>query len=480
MRPRTKIVATLGPATDRPGELERLVEAGTDVVRLNLSHGDTDGHLRRLAGVREIERQLDRFIGVLVDLPGPKIRAADFGDQPIVFAAGDRVSIRHGASSSDHEVIGVGLMVARDAVAVDDRIVIGDGAISLRVRGLRDHEILTEVESPGSTQGRPGVHFATATRGLGAPTSGDLELARRFVAEDIDFMAISYVRAAQDVLAVRAVTGDDCALVAKIESGAAVTALADLITVSDAIMVARGDLGIDVALEDVPHLQKEIIGQCVAHGRPVITATQMLESMIAAPTPTRAEVSDVANAVLDGTDAVMLSGETALGVDPSAVVRTMVRILIRAERRDTTRSPRASKSSGRGPSLGGGPLDADEITRALAHAGAQAASDLEVAGIVCCTRTGRTVRALAGFRPATGLFALSPSVATLRRCVLSHGVVPLLVSDSSTTDDMIALAVERCIASGSVLPGDVVVVIAGAPERPSGAAADTVRIVRIP
>lgn len=482
MRPRTKIVATLGPATDPPEVLAEVLRAGVDVVRLNLSHGDIDGHLRRLESVRRHEHQLDRFVGVLVDLPGPKVRAGDFGDQPVAFDTGDRVVIRFADAASGHDVIAVDPIAASDAIRVDDRVVIGDGAISLRVQRIGDQEIHTVVESPGSTQGRPGVHFATTERTLVAPTANDLELARRFASEDVDFMAVSYVRSASDVLDVRAVVGDRCALVAKIETGAAVDGIEQLIDVSDAIMVARGDLGIDLPLEDVPHLQKLIIDECVKRGRPVITATQMLESMIVAPTPTRAEVSDVANAVLDGTDAVMLSGETALGADPANVVRTLRRILIRADadaasvtRPIPTNAERHQVDRGAGRN----PLDADVITNALTHAGARAAADLENASIICWTRSGRTARALARHRPSSRLFAVSASVATLRQCSLSWGLLPLQVDDTELTDELVRRAVARCLETGEVAVGDLVVIITGAPEHPSGAAADMLRIVPI-
>jgi pyruvate kinase len=292
----------------------------------------------------------------------------------------------------------------------------------------------------------------------------------------VEYIAVSFVRAAADVQAVRAVVGERAQLVAKIETSSALANLVGLVEVSDAIMVARGDLGIDCPLEDVPHLQKQIIRHCVEAGVPVITATQMLESMVTAPSPTRAEVSDVANAVFDGTDALMLSGETAIGHDPAAVVSTMARIAERAEaeasyRQWAERLGRVQRASW--------DTTTDRVAAALSHAAWQAAVDAGASAILCCTRSGRTVRAMAKFRPAAQLIGLSPNPTTVRSMALSWGVDPIQVDRYTSTDEMVWFAVETAMRHGRISSGDVVLVLAGAPDRPSQVAADVLRIVTV-
>jgi pyruvate kinase len=284
------------------------------------------------------------------------------------------------------------------------------------------------------------------------------------------------VRTSADVARVREVVGDRAHLVAKIETAAALDDIEAIIETSDAVMVARGDLGIDCPLEDVPHLQKHIIRRCVEAGVPVITATQMLESMISAPSPTRAEVSDVANAVFDGTDAVMLSGETAIGHDPVSVVRTMSQIAARAEAEAAYRQ--WAERLGRVQRSQWGP-DSDRITAALAHAASRAALDVEAAAILCCTRTGRTARAMARFRPEAMLFGISPDPFTIRTLTLTWGVQPMAMPECHSTDEMVWLAVEAAVRTGRVHNGQIVVVLAGAADRIGTAAADVMRIVGI-
>jgi pyruvate kinase len=289
-------------------------------------------------------------------------------------------------------------------------------------------------------------------------------------------VAVSFVRQAADVDAVRTVVGDRAQLVAKIETSTALSNLSDIIERSDAIMVARGDLGIDCPLEDVPHLQKSIVRECVEAGVPVITATQMLESMVTAPSPTRAEVSDVANAVFDGTDALMLSGETAIGHDPVGVVTTMARIAERAEAEAGYRAwgERLGRMQRRSWDVG-----ADRVTAALAHAALQAAVDVGAAAILCCTRTGRTARAMARFRPVAQLIGLSPNPTTVNSMALSWGVDPIHVNTYTTTDEMVWCAVETAVTQGRISAGDTILVLAGSPDRPSTAAADVMRIVTV-
>jgi pyruvate kinase len=476
MTRRTKIVATLGPASDQPAALERLLRAGVNVVRLNLSHGPLDEHLARLAVVRAVAAKLDRPIGVLADLPGPKVRAGRFPEGGVELVAGAYLAIRAGDLPSDAGTMHVDYPTLIDDLRVGDRLILGDGAISLRVVHMTGDSAQVVVETGARTQGRPGVHLPSERLRLTTPTDDDLVLAEAMAAAGVEFIAVSFVRAGDDVRKVRAVVGDRAELVAKIETASALATLPDIMDASDAIMVARGDLGIDCPLEDVPHLQKAIIRRCVEFGIPVITATQMLESMVTAPSPTRAEVTDVANAIFDGTDALMLSGETAIGHDPALVVETMGRIAERAEaeasyRQWAQRLGRVQRE--RWDSL------SDQITAAVTHAASQAAHDVGSAAILCCTSSGRTAKAMARFRPESELIALSPNPRTVHALTLSWGVEPVSVDTYSSTDEMVWYAVERAVQAGYVEADDLVVVLAGSPGRDKSTAADVMRIVRV-
>jgi pyruvate kinase len=469
-------VATIGPASEAADVLEALIRTGVDVVRLNLSHGEPDEHLERLARIRAAAELVGRPVGVLADLPGPKIRAGRFPDGGVALNGGSLIRIAGGTGPSDAGTITVEYAPLVEDLAVDDRVVLGDGAISLRVTECTSSGVLAQVETGGRTQGRPGIHVSSERLRLTTPTEEDLELAEQFAAAGVEYLAVSFVRAAADVAEVRGVVGDRAQLVAKIETSAALSNIASIVDEADAIMVARGDLGIDCPLEDVPHLQKSIIRRCVEAGVPVITATQMLESMISAPSPTRAEVSDVANAVFDGTDALMLSGETAIGHDPVEVVATMGRIAERAEAEASYRG--WADRLGRAQRVQWSETT-DRTTAAITHAAWQAADDVGAAAIICCTRSGRTARAMARFRPAAQLLGLSPDRRTVSSMALSWGVDPIVVDTYTTTDEMVWFAVETAVQQGRVAPGDTVLVLAGAPDRPGTAAADVLRIVTV-
>ena len=468
-------MSTIGPSSSDPATLVRLIEAGVDVVRLNLSHGDLPEHLVRLAAVRDAADLVGRPVAVLADLPGPKIRAGRFPEGGVELPAGSYVRVVTGDQMSDAGTIVIDHPGITDGLVAGDRIVLGDGAISLTVDSPAAGGVVARVDTGGRTQGSPGVHLSSERLALTTPTEEDLELAEAMASAGVEYLAVSFLRSAAELAPVRAVVGDRARLVAKIETAAALGDLVAIIEAADAVMVARGDLGIDCPIEDVPHLQKTIIRECVERGVPVITATQMLESMVTAPSPTRAEVSDVANAVFDGTDALMLSGETAIGHDPVAVVETMAAIAERAEREASYRAwadrlGRMQRTQW--DSIG------DRVTAALSHAATLAARDVDAAAILCCTRSGRTARAMARFRPEMTLLGLSPDPSVVRALALSWGVVPVEVGTYATTDEMVWHAVETAVRSGRVAHGETVLVLAGAPDRPSGAAADVLRIVR--
>jgi len=482
MTRRTKIVATLGPASEHPAVIRDMITAGVDVFRLNLSHGDVESHLQRLADVRAVAAELDKHVGVLADLPGPKIRAGRFPDGGVTLDPAATIHLEPGHGPSDAGTIRVEYPTLLDDLKVGAHVQLGDGAIALRITAVREDHATATVEAGGRANGSPGVHIPSDAMRLMTPTDEDLVLAETMAAAGVDFMAVSFVRAAADVEKVREVVGDRADLVAKMETASSVANLESIVEAADAIMVARGDLGIDCPIEDVPHLQKRIVRHCVSEGVPVITATQMLESMINSPSPTRAEVSDVANAVFDGTDAVMLSGETAIGRDPVSVINTMSTV---AERAEGEASYRAwANRLGREQRVGD--FDAPErITMALTHAASQAAIDGDVSAILCCTRTGLTARAMARFRPDATMVGLAPDASMARRMSLIWGVDPLTVEVYTSTDDMVWFAVETALQRNEIEHGDTVLVLAGAPApaRPGAErmrpATDVLRLVQV-
>jgi pyruvate kinase len=469
---RTKIVATLGPASGSPEMIGALLDAGMDVVRLGLAHGTTAEHLAAIELVRTLAAERGRHVGVLADLPGPKVRTGAFPAGGAFLAEGDEVTLAAGEGPSDSPHIQVDEPRLADVVAPGETIVLGDGTVALDVVAVEGGVVRTTVSSGGRLQGRPGAHLPSDRWLPPVPTDDDLRLIDE-VARHADWVAVSFVRTPQELHKVRAALGPDGPqLMAKIETRAAVEHLDDLLAVVDGVMVARGDLGIDFPIEDVPHLQKRIIGASGARGLPVVTATQMLESMVSAPTPTRAEATDVANAVVDGTDALMLSAETAIGHDPALTVATMARIAARAEQFDDQRTGAYEVGlSQRRPSR-------EAVTVAMAHAALRASDELNLSAIVCCTRAGPTARAMAALRPLCRLVGASPSLATARQLTLSWGVEPLVVDEYRTTDEMVWCVVEAAVAAAMVHHGDVIAVLAGAPDA-EPRTTDVLRVVNV-
>ena len=471
-------MATLGPASDPPDVLDAMLLAGVDVVRINLSHGHLDGHIARLHAVREAATRTGSVVAVLADLPGPKVRAA-----PSPTAASNWRPERRSRWSP----ISTSSSCERDRRRLRDVA----GGPSLRRPGRdrrwRDHARRRADHAGGrpsvscaaavTRRADQGVHLPSERLRFQTPTAKTWCWLRPWSRQGADFLAVSFVRGADDLRKVRAsVAPLTTRLVAKIETLPAIEHLDEIIAASDAVMVARGDLGIECPLEDVPHMQKRIVRVCVEAGVPVITATQMMESMITAPSPTRAEVSDVANAVFDGTDALMLSAETAIGVDPVNVVRTMARVAERAER-DADYAHWADHL-GR---LQRTAFPMDPIaSRWPSHTPPGLPQPMLVRdAILCCTRSGRTALAMARFRPTARLIGLSPDLATVRALALSWGVESLQVETYTTTDELVWHAVESAVQHGLVSVGQTVLVLAGAPDRASGASTDVLRIVRV-
>jgi len=489
---RTKIVATIGPASEDPSTLGRMVAAGMNMARLSLAHGPVQETLDRIKRVRDAAHEAGETVGILADLPGPKVRVAAFPDNGVYLTEGETVELAPAEpaepadpadpagkpATSDWRRIAVDLPDLLDHIRPGDTVSLGDGGIRLLIETADVHRAVARILTGGRVRGRPGVALPAGRFAVKTPTTDDLRLLEIVCEADVDAVAISFVRAAADVERVRSAAGPDAPmLVAKIETQEAVDALDEVIPASDGVMVARGDLGIRCSLEDVPHYQKRIIRTGVAFGKPVITATQMLESMVSAPTPTRAEVSDVANAVFDGTSALMLSGETAIGHDPVAAVLAMASIATRAEREFDYLRWGASLGAQQVAETQGAPAPI-RITAALSAAAWRAATDSQASAIIACTNTGATAKAISRFRPTMPILAATPSARTARQLSVAWGITPLLVARQQTTDDIVWFAIKAAVEKGIVHTNDVVAVLVGSPLDPDPAS-DVLRLVRI-
>ena len=460
--------------------LQRLVAAGMDMARVSLAHGPLDESIERIARIRAAAAAERRVVGVLVDLPGPKIRSAPFPDGGVHLNEGDTVDLVQGGPGavSTWEAIAVDHPDLLEALHAGDRVALGDGGTELLVEEVQPVRAVARVLTGGRVQGRPGVAVPEERFALETPTPEDLRMLEVLVGVGVDAAAISFVRSAADVQRVRSEIGTGGPmLVAKIETRAAVDQIDEIVGVADGVMVARGDLGIRCALEDVPHFQKHIIRTGVAYGRPVITATQMLESMIHAPTPTRAEVTDVANAVFDGTSALMLSAETAIGHDPVLAVATMARITVRAER-EFDYDGWGANLGRQQQSVAAGASAPVRITAAISAAASRAARDADVAAIIACTNTGSTARSISRFRPKVPILAVTPSAVTARQLSVAWGITPVLGDRHGSSDDITWFAVEKAVATGIVKAGDVVAVLVGSPTEVNPMT-DVLRLVRV-
>ena len=477
---RTKIVATVGPASEDPVILRRMIAAGMSTARLSLAHGPLAETLDRIELVRRAAKEEGRTVGVMADLPGPKIRAASFPEQGAYLREGEDAELVPGGpdDKSDWCTIVVDHPDLLTYLRAGDTVALGDGGISLMVETLHDDRAVTRVTTGGLVQGRPGVGLPARRFAVKTPTEDDLRLLAAVCEAGVDAVAISFVRSAADIEAVRAAAGEHSPmLMAKIETQEAVDALDEVIQAADAVMVARGDLGIRCALEDVPHYQKQIIRAGVAYGRPVVTATQMLESMVRAPAPTRAEVSDVANAVFDGTSALMLSGETAIGHDPVAAVATMATIAARAEREFDHESWGRQLGHQQIAETRGAPAPV-RITAAISAAAWRAANEAQVSAIIACTNSGATARAISRFRPTVPILAATPSYRTAHQLSMAWGITPFVVGTHRSTDDIVWFAIKAAVELGLAKTDDVVAVLAGSPQDPEPAT-DVLRLVRI-
>ncbi len=477
-RRRTKILATIGPASDSEAVLRGMIEAGMDAVRLNLSHGTLDEALATHARVRALAEEMGRAVGTLVDLPGPKIRAGTFGRDGVDLPAGHRLRLEPGNERSTAEVVQVDYDGLLEGIEAGDRISFGDGGIDIEVVDTPGGRLEAVVSHGGHLTGRPGVHIPSERLRVATPTPDDLRILDAFVEAGVDMVAISFVRSAHDVRRLGAEPHPRGPLVvAKIETRSAIDNLAGILDAAGAVMIARGDLGIECAIEDLPHLQKHIIRECIAHGRPAITATQMLESMIHAPSPTRAEASDVANAVFDGSSAVMLSGETATGRDPVNVVATMARLCARADANFDVDGWTRLVSRLRVTDPDGGDGRYRRITDTMTDAAWRVAQELGANAILCLTRSGFTVRAIARYRPTTPILGFTPDERVQRQLSVSWGATPLPLSGFADNEHMVEEAIRTARDAGHVRVGDIVVVLAGIDGR--SRTTDVLRVIHV-
>jgi len=450
--PRTKIVCTLGPASNTPEKIRELIQSGLDVARINFSHGTHEQHARVIADIRRVSAELGRAVAILGDLQGPRIRIGVL-PAPIELLEDAELVLAPEELASDGEIPVTYDMLADD-VSPGKRILINDGLIEVAVVAIEGRSVRCRVLHGGklsSNKGMnlPGVHVSAPS--LTEKDRADLVFA---VAHDLDAVALSFVRVAADLHELRTLVPKHMLLVAKIEKDVALQNIEEILTASDAVMVARGDLGVELPFEEVPIAQKRIIALANRMGRPVITATQMLESMITHPRPTRAEASDVANAILDGTDAVMLSAETAAGQYPRLAVEAMRRIILEIE--SNPRPPYAQRLEHRSD----GPVNTEE---AIAAATTAAVRMLHAPLVVVFTKSGFSARIVSSYRPAVPILALTDEPRVCRQLSLVWGVIPRLVPTARGYDHMVAMATRDATELRLAFPGDRVVVTAGAP-----------------
>jgi len=455
---KTKIVCTIGPASQSEEILEAMIRGGMNVARLNLSHGTHQDHLEKIQTIRRLSDKLGKPVAILLDLAGPKIRVGTVPDPGISIKPGGIFVLTNRDVSASEDAVSVNYRNLPGEVKAGDRILLADGLMELVVVETSETDIVCRVVTGGTLTSHKGINLPTGTLSAPAMTSKDHKDLLFGLEHDVDYIALSFVRKAEDIRQIKDIIvrqGKDTPVIAKIEKHEALDDIEAIVAVSDGIMVARGDLGVEIPLEEVPLIQKRLIGTANIHGKPVITATQMLRSMTASPRPTRAEAADVANAVLDGTDAVMLSEETASGDYPIEAVDYMNRLVMAAE----TGFPFEQFLRR---------LPKNDISESVAHASCILADHLGVKAIVAHTLSGMTARYISRFRPRQPIIALSPNVRTVRRLTLCWGCQPRLVSDSQDTDDMLEKATSTAMKAGGIAVGDLIVITVGHPVWVSG------------
>lgn len=451
---RAKIVCTLGPATGTPEAIRELISAGMDVARLNMSHGSHEVHAKSYAMVRQMADETMHGVGILADLQGPKIRLATFANGPVDVFNGDVFTITTRDVPGDKTICSTTYAGLPGDCKPGDLLLIDDGKVTLQVTQVNGTEVVTKVIEGGTLSNNKGINLPGVAVSVPALSEKDIEDLRWALRQGVDMVALSFVRSAADIEDVHQIMNEEgirIPVIAKIEKPQAVANLEEIVNVFDGIMVARGDLGVELPLEQVPLVQKEAISLARAAGKPVIVATQMLDSMITMSRPTRAEASDVANAVLDGADALMLSGETSVGEHPALVVQTMSRIIEHIEKEALGRLPKISDDG------------SDSTALALTAAAVDVAQHIHARSLVVFTETGRSVLQVARHRPDTGILAFTPNPRVRNQLSLAWGTETFLVPPVHHTDDMVEQIDRTLLDLGRFARNEHVVVIAGVP-----------------
>lgn len=462
MMRKTKIVCTIGPASRAYDVIEKLIRMGMNVARLNFSHGSYKEHLQVIENICQASLKIGQPIAILQDLGGPKIRIGKIIKEPIFLKEGSSFILTNRKVPGDEQEVSVTFPSLPQKVKKGDCIFLADGTLELKVKEFASTDIICHVVRGGKLTSHQGVNIPNISMDIPSLTEKDYQDILFGIKNKVDFIGLSFIRRAEDVLKVRKILkenkAEEISLIAKIEKKEAVDNLKEIIETSDGIMVARGDLGVEIPLENVPLVQKNIIKKCNFVGKPVITATQMLISMMSNPRPSRAEVTDVANAILDGTDAIMLSEETAVGNYPLEAVETMNKIALRIEKAIDYEKILSERS------ISVKPTNAD----AISHATCQVALDLKVKAIVTFTFSGSTARMVSRYRPPVPIIAASTQDSTVKKLTLSWGVYPFKTEELADTDDMITRSRKVALETGLVRPGEKIVITAGIPFRVPG------------
>jgi pyruvate kinase len=459
---KTKIVCTIGPSSESLENIKKLITAGMNVARLNFSHGDFEEHGNRMRTIRQACEELNTTVAILLDTKGPEIRLGKLKEEPLDLVQGEYITLTTEEILGDINRVPVTYKDLPGDIEIGSTILIDDGLIGMTVVDIQGTEIKCQIVNSGQIKSKKGVNVPGAAISMPGMTEKDAGDIKFGIEMGVDFIAASFVRRASDVLEIRELLERHDArhihIISKIENQQGVDNLDEILEVSDGLMVARGDLGVEIPAEEVPLAQKLMIEKCNRAGKPVITATQMLDSMQRFPRPTRAEASDVANAIFDGTDAIMLSGETAAGKYPVESVETMSRIAVRAEsalnyREIFVKQAKAQQTS---------------VTEAISQAVANSALDLEARAIVTSTESGYTARMISKYKPKSPIIAVTPIDQVLRRLQLVWGVTAVKGTMASTTDEMFEIAVKGAMDSGLVQLGDTIIITAGVPVGRSG------------
>ncbi len=460
---RTKMVCTIGPASDSPEVLEQLMKSGLNVCRLNFSHGTHEGHQKTIDNIKSVRDRLDLPIGIMLDTKGPEIRLGDFKDGPVSLEYGDIFTLTTREILGDKDIVSISYKDLPNDIKAGSIILIDDGLVELEVTQVKDGtEIVCKALNTGEISNHKGVNVPNVKLNLPSITEKDVDDILFGIKNEVDFIAPSFIRKADDVIQIRKIleenNAEDIEIISKIENQEGIDNIDEIVDASDGIMVARGDMGVEIRTEEIPLVQKTLIRKANAKGKSVITATQMLDSMIRNPRPTRAEVTDVANAILDGTGAIMLSGESAAGKYPVRAVETMHNIAVATEESENYKEMFSEK------------LAEDEITvtNAISRSTCTTATELKASAIITATSSGHTSKAISKFRPKMPIIAATTKKSVMRKLSLTWGVYPVLSPYSNSTDDVIDFSINSAIDKGYVHQGDLVVVTAGVPVGLSG------------